>query len=146
MSIEKKPTSPPKIGDLVYLPELQVWGEIVDFYDEHSQLITAVRAMVNGKPTLVEVANLMVQLADAVRGAVTLWGKIKTAAKSLCQKLGLCKPKPATVPLALTAAIKQAQKDLQALADLGVHADDLRAVNLRKAIASLQKYLPPMDK
>jgi len=145
-----KPTSAtanaPKIGDPVYLPELQVWGEIVEFYDDNSQLITTVRAVVNGKPTLVEVTALIVQLANAARDAVTLWGKIKTAAKSLCAKLGLCKPKPARVPLSLLQAIANSERELVELADKGVAPDDLRAVNLRKTIAYLQKFVSPMEK
>ena len=140
------PADAPKIGDKVFLPELQVWGEIVGFYNENSQLITSVRAMVNGKPTLVEVTALIVQLADAVRDAVTLWGKIRTAAKSLCQKLGLCKPKPVRVPVSLLQAIANAEKELLELADKGIFPDDLRANNLRKTIAYLQKFLPPMYK
>lgn len=130
--------SAPKIGDKVYLPELAVWGEIVQFYNENSQLITTVRAVVNGKPTFIEVTALIVQLANAARDAVTLWGKIKTAAKSLCQKLGLCKPKPARVPLSLLQAIADAERELAELA----FSDSPRAIQLQHLIAELSGFLP----
>jgi len=140
-----KPTSAtanaPKIGDPVYLPELQVWGEIVEFYDDNSQLITTVRAVVNGKPTLVEVTALIVQLANAARDAVTLWGKIKTAAKSLCAKLGLCKPKPARVPLLLLQAIANSERELAQLVETG-EGMSKKAIQLQHVIAELSGFLP----
>jgi hypothetical protein len=135
------PANAPKIGDAVYLPELAVWGEIVGFYDENKQLITQVRAMVNGKPTLIEVTALIVQLANAARDAVTLWGKIKTAAKSLCQKLGLCKPKPVRAPLSLLQAIADAERELARLAEIGEQGTT-KGVNLAHAIAELRGFLP----
>jgi len=92
------PPNPPNIGDKVFLPELNVWGEIVEFYDDNKDLITRVRAMVNGKPTFVDVTGLIVDIANVAAQAAGLWGRIKTAAKSLCQKLGLCKQKPAPAP------------------------------------------------
>lgn len=103
---------PPKVGDKVYLPELQIWGEVVAFYNENSQLITQVQALVNGKPTLIDVTGLIVNIAQAMEAALPLIKKIGQAFKSLCQKLGLCKkPVPqATVPEALIAAIQQLQK------------------------------------
>jgi hypothetical protein len=135
------PADAPKIGDLVYLPELAVWGEIVGFYDENKQLITQVRAMINGKPTLIEVTALIVQLAAAARDAVTLWGKIKTAAKSLCQKLGLCKPKPVRTPVSLLQAIADAERELAQLAQIG-EGESGKAMQLQHVIAELRGFLP----
>jgi hypothetical protein len=131
----------PKIGDAVYLPELAIWGEIVGFYNDNSQLITQVRALVNGKPTFIEVTALIVQLANAARDAVTLWGKIKTAAKSLCQKLGLCKPKPTRAPLSLLQAIADAERELAQLAQIG-EQNSTKAIHLQHAIADLRGFLP----
>jgi len=135
------PADAPKIGDLVYLPELAVWGEIVGFYDENKQLITQVRAMINGKPTLIEVTALIVQIAAAARDAATLWGKIKTAAKSLCQKLGLCKPKPVRTPVSLLQAIADAEEQLAQLAQIG-EGESGKAMQLQHAIAELRGFLP----
>jgi hypothetical protein len=103
---------PPKVGDKVFLPELQIWGEVVAFYNDNSQLITQVQALVNGKPTLIDVTGLIVNIAQAVQAALPLIQKIGQALKSLCQKLGLCKKpvRQAAMPQALIAAIEQLQK------------------------------------
>lgn len=131
------PANPPKVGDKVFLPELQVWGEIVEFYDENKGLITRVRAMVNGKPTYIDVTNLIVDLAEAVRVAVPLVKKIIAALKSLCQKIGLCKkPQPvatAAIPDALIAKIKELQTQA------AWNDDNFDAV---RKLEKLKKYLP----
>ena len=95
---------PPKVGDKVFLPELQIWGEIVEFYDDNRQLVTRVRAIVNGKPTLLDVTNLIVDLAQAAQVALPLLQKIGRAIKSLCQKIGLCK-KPVVPQVAIPEAL-----------------------------------------
>jgi len=143
MSIKPNPApaNAPKIGDMVYLPELAVWGEIVAFYNDNSELITTVRALVNGKPTFIEVTALIIQLANAAKDAVTLWGKIRKAAKSLCQKLGLCKPKPARAPLSLLQAIADAERELARLAQIG-EQESAKAIHLQHAIANLRGFLP----
>lgn len=132
------PINPPKVGDKVFLPELQVWGEIVEFYDENKGLITRVRAMVNGKPTYVDVTNLIVDLAEAVRVAVPLVKKIIAALKSLCQKIGLCKkPQPvatAAIPDALILKLKEVQARAMQYGD-----DNIDALN---ELEKLKKYLP----
>jgi len=129
------PPNPPNIGDKVFLPELNVWGEIVEFYDDNKDLITRVRAMVNGKPTFVDVTGLIVDIANVAAQAAGLWGRIKTAAKSLCQKLGLCKQKPApVVPAALVQKIEQLKAE-----DISIYDADY--FKNTRAIELLEKYL-----
>lgn len=134
---EVMPTpNPPKVGDKVFLPDRQLWGEIVEFYDDKKDLITRVRVMINGKPTYIEVIDVIVDLADAVRVAVPLVKKIIAALKSLCQKIGICKkpqPAPAAIPAALVAKIKELQTQ--------VALDDNNFDALR-ALEKLKKYLP----
>jgi hypothetical protein len=103
---------PPAIGDKVFLPELGIYGEIVEFYEDNSQLITRVRAIVNGKPTVLDVTNLIVDIATAIKIALPLLQKAGRAIKTLCQKIGICKkPKPpiAAIPLAMVATIEALQ-------------------------------------
>lgn len=140
MQSEVTPPNNPPAGDKVYLPELNVWGEIVEYYDNNKQLITRVRAMVNGKPTIIDVTNLIVDLADAVKAAAGLWTKIKAAAKSLCQKLGLCKPKAAyaVVPNALQNTIATLETQIV----LVEHAPDL----VEKYKAQLEKLKAMLPK
>lgn len=99
---------PPKVGDKVFIPELQIWGEITEFYDTNSGLITRVRAVVNGKPTVFDVTNLIVDLAAMVRTGWPLLQKLGRAIKNLCQKFGICKkPVPQlAIPEALYKAIE----------------------------------------
>jgi hypothetical protein len=135
--------NPPKVGDKVFLPELKLWGEIVEFYDENNHLIQRVRVMVNGKPTILEVANLIVELATLVPQIVSLWAKIKAGAKSLCQKLGLCKKSPplAVVPDALKTTIEDLYHNLWiAQKTAGVSPQQLE--KQQAAILQLEKLLP----
>lgn len=139
MQQEISSANPPKIGDKVFLPELELWGEIVEFYDDNKGLITRVRAMVNGKPTYIDVTNLIVDLAEAVKIAVPLLKKIGAALKSLCQKIGLCKkpqPQPVAFPAALIAKIKELQ-------DASLRPENFAAeYKVDAALAQLQKYFP----
>ena len=135
--------NPPNVGDKVFLPELQVWGEIVEFYDQNNHLIQRVRVMVNGKPTIIEVANLIVELAGLVPQIVSLWAKVKAGAKALCQKLGLCKKSPplAVVPKALQTTIDDLQHDLWiAQKTAGVSTQQLE--KQQAALLQLKKLLP----
>ena len=135
--------NPPNVGDKVFLPELQVWGEIVEFYDQNNHLIQRVRVMVNGKPTIIEVANLIVELAGLVPQIVSLWAKVKAGAKALCQKLGLCKKSPplAVVPKALQTTIDDLQHDLWiAQKTVGVSPQQLE--KQQAALLQLKKLLP----
>jgi hypothetical protein len=135
--------NPPKVGDKVFLPEMNLWGEILAFYDENNHLIQRVRVMINGKPTILEVANLIVELATLVPQIVSLWAKVKAGAKSLCQKLGLCKKSP---PLAVVPdALKTTIAGLEAkLADVQ-KTSGVSIVEIQKhhaAILQLKKLLP----
>ena len=135
--------NPPKVGDKVFLPELKLWGEIVEFYDENNHLIQRVRVMVNGKPTILEVANLIVELAALVPQIVSLWAKVKAGVKSLCQKLGLCKKSP---PLAVVPdALKTTIAGLEAKLADAQKTSGVSIVEIQKhyaAIAQLKKLLP----
>ena len=135
--------NPPNVGDKVFLPELKLWGEIVEFYDQNNHLIQRVRVMVNGKPTIIEVANLIVELAGLVPQIVSLWAKVKAGAKALCQKLGLCKKSPplAVVPKALQTTIDDLQHDLWiAQKTVGVSPQQLE--KQQAALLQLKKLLP----
>ncbi len=135
--------NPPNVGDKVFLPELKLWGEIVEFYDQNNHLIQRVRVMVNGKPTVIEVANLIVELAGLVPQIVSLWAKVKAGAKALCQKLGLCKKSPplAVVPKALQTTIAGLEDKLA----VAQKQSGVPIIELQKhyaAIAQLKKLLP----
>ena len=135
--------NPPNVGDKVFLPELKLWGEIVEFYDQNNHLIQRVRVMVNGKPTIIEVANLIVELAGLAPQIVSLWAKVKAGAKALCQKLGLCKKSPplAVVPKALQTTIDDLQHDLWiAQKTVGVSPQQLE--KQQAALLQLKKLLP----
>lgn len=135
--------NPPNVGDKVFLPELKLWGEIVEFYDQNNHLIQRVRVMVNGKPTIIEVANLIVELAGLVPQIVSLWAKVKAGAKALCQKLGLCKKSPplAVVPKALQTTIDDLQHHLWiAQKTVGVSPQQLE--KQQAALLQLKKLLP----
>lgn len=147
--MQPKMNNYPPIGAQVFLPELQLWGEIVEYYDDNKQLITRVRALVNGKPTIIDVTNLIVDLANAVQSAAGLWQKIRVAVKSLCKKLGLCKPRVAigVVPKALRDVIAGLEEELIALSAGVSHIGDYNAkqkaeYKLRAEIAKFKALLP----
>lgn len=103
------PQSQLKVGDKVFIPEHGVWGEVIEFYDETRELVTRVRATINGKPTILEVANLFVSITEAVEEAIPLAQKVWASLKSICQKLGICKKKTAAPPVPAAPAIGYAE-------------------------------------
>ncbi len=90
---------PPEVGQKVFIPEMDLWGEVLELYHDGADLISKVRVMINGKPTIIDVTLLIVQAAELVKFGAVLFGKIKAGLKKLCAKLGLCKAKP-IVPVA----------------------------------------------
>lgn len=99
-------TKPPYVGQKVFVEEMQLWGEVVELYHDGADLISKVRVMINGKPTVIDVTLLIVQAAELVKFGAVLFVKIKAGLKKLCAKLGLCKAKP-IVP---DAALKTLEK------------------------------------
>jgi hypothetical protein len=95
---------PPYVGQKVFVEEMQLWGEVVELYHDGADLISKVRVMINGKPTVIDVTLLIVQAAELVKFGAVLFVKIKAAAKRICTALGLCKAKP-IMPKAVTKTI-----------------------------------------
>jgi hypothetical protein len=91
---EMSETKPPEVGQKVFIPEMDLWGEVVELYHDGADLISKVRVMINGKPTIIDVTLLIVQAAELVKFGAVLFGKIKAGLKRICSALGLCKPKP----------------------------------------------------
>jgi hypothetical protein len=89
---------PPFVGQKVFIEEMQLWGEVVELYHDGADLISKVKVLINGKPTVIDVTLLIVQAAELVKTGAVLFGKIKAAVKRICAKLGLCKAKP-TAPI-----------------------------------------------
>jgi hypothetical protein len=87
-------TKPPYAGQKVFIEEMQLWGEVVELYHDGAELISKVKVLINGKPTIIDVTLLIVEAAELVKFGAVLFGKIKAGLKKLCAKLGLCKPKP----------------------------------------------------
>lgn len=85
---------PPEIGQKVFISEMQLWGEVVELYHDGADLVSKVRVMINGKPTVIDVTLLIVEAAELVKFGAVLFGKIKAAVKKICASLGLCKSKP----------------------------------------------------
>ena len=85
---------PPEIGQKVFISEMQLWGEVVELYHDGADLVSKVRVMINGKPTVIDVTLLVVQAAELVKVGAVLFGKIKAAVKKICASLGWCKAKP----------------------------------------------------
>jgi hypothetical protein len=96
---EMSNVKPPEVGQKVFIPEMDLWGEVLELYHDGADLISKVRVMINGKPTIIDVTLLIVQAAELVKFGAVLFGKIKAGLKKLCAKLGLCKAKP-IVPVA----------------------------------------------
>lgn len=92
-------TKPPEVGQKVFIPEMQLWGEVVELYHDGADLVSKVRVLINGKPTIVDVTLLIVEAAELVKFGAVLFGKIKAAAKRICAALGWCKPKPTAPPI-----------------------------------------------
>jgi hypothetical protein len=91
---EMSKTKPPFIGQKVFIEEMQLWGEVVELYHDGADLISKVKVMINGKPTVVDVTLLIVEAAELVKFGAVLFSKIKAAAKRICTAFGLCKAKP----------------------------------------------------
>ena len=87
-------TKPPKIGQKVFISEMNLWGEVVELYHDGADLVSKVRVIINGKPTVIDVTLLVVQAAELVKFGAVLFGKIKAAVKKICASLGWCKAKP----------------------------------------------------
>lgn len=117
-----KEQNPPQKGQKVFLPELNLYGEIVEIYSAGGALVSSVRVLINGKPTLIETTFLIVQAAEQVgalvRAAAVVWGKIKQPLQSLCRALRICKsgsPKLETPAVAaeLSRLARGSAKDTQ---------------------------------
>lgn len=92
-------TKPPKEGQKVFIPEMNLYGEIVELYHDGADLVSKVRVLINGKPTIIDVTLLVVQAAELVKFGAVLFGKIKAAVKRICTALGWCKAKPTAPPI-----------------------------------------------
>jgi len=99
-------TKPPYEGQKVFIEEMQLWGEVVELYHDGADLISKVKVLINGKPTIIDVTLLIVEAAELVKFGAVLFGKIKAGLKRICTALGLCKAKP-IVP---DAALKTLEK------------------------------------
>ena len=91
---------------------MNLWGEVVELYHDGADLVSKVRVMINGKPTVIDVTLLVVQAAELVKFGAVLFGKIKAAAKRICKALGWCKSAP-IVPVVVqeTANLLSAMPD-----------------------------------
>lgn len=127
--------NPPKVGQKVFLPELNVWGEIVSLYDDGGQLIQTIKVLVNGKPTLIEATFLVVKAVEQagviIRTVVAVWDKVKAPLKALCKALKICKEKPAAVPAAV-------EVELTRLGQSSTPSDIAKWQALRAKIAGLK--------
>lgn len=135
MSIPKNAAaSPPQVGQKVFLPELNVFGEIAEIYAEGGELIQTVKVLVSGKPTFIEATFKIVQAAENIgaiaRLAYVVWGKIKAPLKALCKALRICKEKPVAVPPAV-------EVELERLAQAATPRDTAKWQLLRSKIAGL---------
>ena len=92
-------TKPPKVGQKVFISEMQLWGEVVELYHDGADLVSKVRVLINGKPTIIDVTLLVVQAAELVKFGAVLFGKIKAAVKRICTAFGWCKSKPTAPPI-----------------------------------------------
>lgn len=101
---------PPYLGQKVFIEEMQLWGEVVELYHDGADLISKVKVLINGKPTVIDVTLLIIQAAEMVKFGAVLFGKIKAAAKRICTALGLCKPKP-IVPVAVQNTIEKLKEE-----------------------------------
>jgi len=82
-------TKPPYAGQKVFIEEMQLWGEVVELYHDGAELISKVKVLINGKPTIIDVTLLIVEAAELVKFGAVLFGKIKAGLKKLRAKLGL---------------------------------------------------------
>ena len=73
---------------------MQLWGEVVELYHDGADLVSKVKVLINGKPTIIDVTLLVVQAAELVKFGAVLFGKIKAAVKKICASFGWCKSKP----------------------------------------------------
>jgi hypothetical protein len=106
--------TPPEVGQKVFLPELNLYGEIVQIYAAGGELVQTVRVVVNGKPTLIETTFLIVKAAEQVgaiiRLGVVIWGKIKQPLTTLCRTLGICKKKVSLETPAVMAELERLRR------------------------------------
>jgi hypothetical protein len=99
-------TKPPYVGQKVFIEEMQLWGEVLELYHDGAELISKVKVLINGKPTVIDVTLLIIKAAEMVKFGAVLFGKLKAAAKRICTALGLCKAKP-TAPVAVQNTIEK---------------------------------------
>jgi hypothetical protein len=103
-------TKPPYVGQKVFIEEMQLWGEVVELYHDGAELISKVKVLINGKPTVIDVTLLIIKAAEMVKFGAVLFGKLKAAAKRICTALGLCKSKP-IVPIAAQNTIVKLKEE-----------------------------------